>query len=405
MLIVVPVSFRKGASGELLFEAQACNGLECWANSFEKVVVAAPLLPEAIALQQKNITWRDTATLFKPERFELVPLPWACSPRLFATHYFSVRQQLAALIDRCQYLQFPLGGLFGDWGALAAQVAYQKGRPYAIHTDLVEEQKVLQVSQDQNWFNRLKAVARSVLSKSYYHRVIRRSTLALLHGSDCYTAYHSLCQNSFLVHDIHTKPQDVIPQTMLQEKLKAVAGDRTLRICYTGRMVDMKAPLQWVRAIGEARRLGVELQATWVGDGELRQEMQQLIEELGLKDCIELTGYESDRQKVLQQLRDAHILLFTHITPESPRCLIEAFISGTAIVGYSSHYAEDLTRQGGGAFVPTHCWNQLGQLLQELWQDRCRLTQLIQQAADQGHHFNDEAVFLERSQLIKQYLT
>ena len=98
-------------------------------------------------------------------------------------------------------------------------------------------------------------------------------------------------------------------------------------------------------------------------------------------------------------------MLFTHVTSESPRCLIEAFVSGTAIVGYHSRYAEELTQNGGGALVPIHDWQQLGTLLQELWCDRPRLTQLVEQAAAQRARFNDEAVFQERSELIKRFLT
>jgi hypothetical protein len=81
MLLVLPVPLRvKG--NQLLFDSQACNGLEQWADNFESVIVAAPVLPEAQATQEKaqTMTWRNTATLAKPHRFEFVPLPWAYSP-------------------------------------------------------------------------------------------------------------------------------------------------------------------------------------------------------------------------------------------------------------------------------------------------------------------------------------
>ena len=67
--------------------------------------------------------------------------------------------------------------------------------------------------------------------------------------------------------------------------------------------------------------------------------------------------------------------------------------------------AEDLTQDGGGALVSVHDWQQLGKLLQDLWRDRPRLTKLVEQAAAKRTRFNDEAVFQERSQLIKLYLS
>jgi glycosyltransferase involved in cell wall biosynthesis len=404
MLLVLPAPFWM-QDGRLMFELQACNGVEKWADHFGKVVVVAPLLSDEIVEREKTLVWRDAATLTQPDRFELIPVPWAYTIKLFMQHYGATRQLLAELIDRCQYLQFPLGGLFGDWGAVAAIEAHRQQRPYAIHTDLVEDQVILQLSQGRDWKHRLKGNLFSWIAKNYYGWIIQRSSLALLHGEDCHAAYSSLCQRSFLVHDTHTKPEDVITHEELTQKLEAVTTDRTLRICYAGRMVPMKAPLDWVRAIGQAKALGVEVEATWLGDGVLRDDVQKLVGELGLEECIQLAGYENDRQTVLQRLRAAHLLMFTHVTAESPRCLIEAFVSGTAIVGYYSHYAEELTHDGGGALVPVQDWQQLGQRLRDLWGDRSRLRQLVQQAAAKRMRFNDQAVFQERSDLIKRYLS
>jgi glycosyltransferase involved in cell wall biosynthesis len=404
MLLVLPAPFWM-QDGRLMFELQACNGVEKWADHFGKVVVVAPLLPDEIVEREKTIVWRDAATLAQPDRFELIPVPWAYTIKLFVQHYGATRKLLAELIDRCQYLQFPLGGLFGDWGAVAAIEAHRQQRPYAIHTDLVEDRVILQLAQGRDWKSWLKGSLFSVLAKNYYSWIIRRSSLALLHGEDCHAAYSPLCRRSFLVHDTHTKPEDVITSEALSQKLEALKTDPTLRICYAGRMVPMKAPLDWVRAIGQAKALGVEVEATWLGDGVLRDEVQNLVGELGLEDCIQLAGYEDDRQTVLQRLRSAHLMLFTHITAESPRCLIEAFVSGTAIVGYYSRYAEELIHDGGGALVPVQDWSQLGQRLRDLWGDRSRLRQLVEQAAAKRMRFNDQAVFQERSDLIKRYLS
>jgi glycosyltransferase involved in cell wall biosynthesis len=405
MLLVLPICFRRGTFGQLLLEAQACNGLERWADQFGKVIVAAPLLPDvSLDNQRASVAWRDTARISQQDRFEFVPLPWAYSIKLFARHYRATYSLLTELIDRSQYLQFPLGGLFGDWGAVAAQCANRLGRPYAIHTDLVEDQVILQLSQGLGLPKRLKGLALAQLAKVYYRSIIQHSCLALLHGNDCYTAYSQFCQNSFLIHDIHTKPEDAISEAALTNKLKCVESDRILRICYCGRMVGMKAPLDWVRAIGRARDLGVNLRATWLGDGELRPEVERLIDQLALNEFIKITGFIDDRNQVLQTIQEAHLFVFTHVTPESPRCLIEAFISGTAIAGYTSLYAEDLARQGGGELVEVYNWEQLGESIRALWQNKLKLAEMIQQAAAKRHYFNDEVVFHERSELIKTYL-
>lgn len=404
MLLVLPVPLRvKG--NQLFFDSQACNGLEQWADNFESVIVAAPILPEALATHEKTITWQDTATLARPHRFEFVPLPWAYSPLKFLSCYRSVRASLGELISRCCYLQFASGGLFGDWAAVAALEAHKQGRPYSIHTDRVEHEVMLRSSQGAKLKTRLKSRIMAPLMAIYHKQIIKNCSLGLWHGQDCYSAYSPFCKNSHLIHDIHTKPSDCISDFDLFQKVRRAKRDETIRICYAGRMDSMKAPLDWVKAVGRARDLGVKLHATWMGDGPLMQEMKAMIAEMDLSSFIELTGFESDRKKLFKKIGESHIMLFTHVTPESPRCLIESLVRGTPIIGYQSEYADDLVNDlGGGLFVPLEDWEQLGNLIAKLSNDRKRLSKLIQQAGNNGARFNDQAVFHERSELIKKHL-
>ncbi len=404
MLLVLPVPFR-AKGNQLFFESQACNGLERWADNFESVVVAAPVMPESLAEQDKTMTWRNTATLANPKRFDLVPLPWAYSLLKFLSCYSSVRASLAALISRCRYLQFAIGGLFGDWAAVAALEAHKQGRAYAVHTDRVEHEVILQVTRGARLRTRMKARVLAPLMASYHKWIIKNCALGLWHGEDCYSAYSPFCDRSYLIHDIHTKPSDSISDIEVSEKIKRAKNDQTIRICYAGRIDPMKAPIDWVQAIGRARDLGVNLHATWMGDGVLLDAMKATIANRGLNSSIELIGFEGDRDKLLKRIRESHIMLFTHITQESPRCLIESLVCGTPIIGYQSRYPEDLVKDfGGGMFVPMKDWKQLGDLLSTLSKDRQRLSQLILQAGENGTRFNDEAVFHERSELIKKVL-
>lgn len=404
MLLVLPVPFRIQQE-QLLFDVQACNGLERWADNFGQVTVVAPVIPETLATQDQILVWRDTATLEKRERFELIPLPWSHSLREFQTHYRSSRAALADAIRRCEYLQFAISGLWGDWAALAALEARKQGRPYAIHTDLVDYQVIQQINQQQSILKRLKSRLLALLMQRYHEWIIRRCSLGLWHGENCYRAYSPLCANSHLIHDVHTKADDGITDSQLCQKLEQVLTSATLRICYAGRLATMKAPLDWVRAVVHAKQLGAKLDATWFGEGPLRNETANLITELGAETYIHLAGFEADRPKLLQQMRDSHVMLFTHISSESPRCLLESLICGTPIVGYYSLYAEDLLKgYDSGWLGLVHDWRQLGEQLKALADDRPRLAHLIQQAAANGSRFNDAAVFRERSRLITTHL-
>lgn len=405
MLLVLPTPFRMQAE-QLLFEAQACNGLERWADNFGKVIVVAPVIPESLAVQDRTRLWREVTTLESVDRFEFMPLPWTHSIREFLIHYQSSRSLLADAIRRSEYLQFAISGLWGDWAALAALEAQKQGRPYAIHTDLVDYQVIRQINQGKNILKRLKSEMVSLLMRQYHHWIIRRCSLGLWHGEDCYRAYSPWCANSYLIHDVHTKPEDGITDSQLSQKLEQVMTHTPLRVCYAGRIDTMKAPLDWVRAVVHARQLGAELNAVWFGEGPLRDRMIALITELNAADYIHLAGFESNRPTLLQHIRESHLMLFTHISSESPRCLLESLICGTPIVGYHSLYAENLLNGcSSGWLGPIHNWQQLGEHLKQLADDRPHLAHLIQQAAANGSRFNDEAVFRERSRLIITHLT
>ncbi|WP_019505644.1 glycosyltransferase [Pleurocapsa sp. PCC 7319] len=404
MLLVLPVPFRVQGN-KLFFESQACNGLEQWANNFESVIVAAPVIPESLAAQDATTTWRNTSSLATPNRFELLPLPWAYSPLKFISCYISVRASLAELISRCRYLQFAIGGLFGDWAAVAALEAHKQCRAYAIHTDRVEHEVILNLTRRAKLQTRIKTGVMAALMARYHKWIIQNCSLGLWHGDDCFSAYSPFCQNNYLIHDIHTKESDCISDIELAEKIQSVTSGQKIRICYVGRIDPMKAPLDWVRAIGKARDLEADFHATWIGSGILLAQMKVMIANLNLNSYIELLGFEQYRDKLLKRIKESHLMLFSHVTPESPRCLIEALVCGTPIIGYRSKYAEELIQDfGGGMLVPTKDWRQLGELIASLSKDRLRLSQLIKEASKNGNRFNDETVFRQRSKLIKEHL-
>jgi glycosyltransferase involved in cell wall biosynthesis len=144
--------------------------------------------------------------------------------------------------------------------------------------------------------------------------------------------------------------------------------------------------------------------ATWFGEGAMRSEVEGEVKRLQLQGVVALPGFLQNRDRLLDELRSSHLIVFTHVTPESPRCLLEALVSGTPIVGYESEYSSDLTAVfGGGSFVPMHDWEALGKRIADLASDRTILKTLIRDAAKNGRRFNDGAVFAERSELIKQF--
>lgn len=400
LLIYAPVPLFQ-RDGQLLIERQALNGVQLWADNFDFVTIMMPLDPG-----EPPVGWVPLPSgKNRLERIAIEPLPMAYRPDQFLRHLSATRARIRELMAAAQYLSFAIGGLFGDWGAVGCLEAHRQGRAFAVWTDRVESEIMRSGMTYGSWRHRLRA--------RLYHRpmarlerhVIGKSTLGLFHGHETFETYAPFASNPHLVHDIHISTKDHISQVALDQKLQEVQNG-PLRICYVGRMDEMKGPLDWVEALGKLAAQKVAFSAIWLGDGDLRTEVLARIAELGLSDHVATPGFADDRAAVLDHLRQAQVFMFCHKTPESPRCLIEALISGAVLVGYDGAFASDLTKgQGSGVFVPIGDVDGLAHAVAELAGDRVRLADLIGRAVQDGAPFDDVSVFRHRSDLIKEHLT
>jgi glycosyltransferase involved in cell wall biosynthesis len=231
--------------------------------------------------------------------------------------------------------------------------------------------------------------------------VIRRADLGLFHGRETFDAYARYCRRPEVVHDIHISESDHLDAAALREKT-AGATTGPLRICYVGRADAMKGPLDWVGVLERLRGAGVDFRAVWLGDGSQRPAMQARIAAVGLGERVSLPGFAEERGAVMTALRKAQVFLFCRKTPESPRCLIEALISGTPIVGYEGAFARDLiAAHGGGRLVPRDDVAGLAEVMRGLAENRGTLAALMGRAKADGAPFSAEAVFRHRSELIR----
>jgi glycosyltransferase involved in cell wall biosynthesis len=208
------------------------------------------------------------------------------------------------------------------------------------------------------------------------------------------------------IHDIHSESlESSRPEAAAMEASFTRSSDQKLQIFYAGRMAPEKAPFDWLKVLSRLKSMGVAFEATWAGDGPLRDRFVRMCEEEALAEQLSAPGFISDRATVGRLYRNADLFLFTHITPESPRCLLEALRFGVPIVGYDSAFAADLiTGNGGGRLVSRSDWAGLADAVAGIAKDSDLLVHLKLAAFEDGKRFTSQAVFAERSRLIKEYL-
>ena len=411
LLLVLPLPYRL-VDGHLYFDKQSRDSVNRHLNSFDSLIMAMPVMDEADVAKNPIFVWEPADDL--REHIQFVPLPkW--SPIEFLKNHRQATGLLRRCIDAADRLHFSIGGGGGynnDWGQLAAEVAIKAGRRFALHADwnsfgVYETQARAQeglAATPRRWKLRIRAL----VTKLWQSRLVSHCDLMICNGMDVKLAYQPFCRSpelAFKINDFQIGPDKFMSPEAVEAKCRTALSRPELRVCYAGRAVPMKGPLHWVRAIHEAHRLGAKIKATWLGDGPSFEEMKAEVEKLGLRDVLDLPGFVSDRDAVIDALRDSDVMMFTHLEPESPRVLIESLISATPIVGYLRHHPKDLiSHNEGGVMTPLGDPKALGAAIAELAADRPKVVDLIRRAARDGSRFDSDQMDRDRCSKIKEMI-
>lgn len=398
----VPLRKREGI---LELNPQTASALVGWGKNFDRVTMAGILWPNARELPNSR-SWMPVSDIDQAHKFKIIQLPYRYRPLDFIFAYETVRRTIQSVVNESDYLCFTLGGLIGDWGAIACLEAMRLGRKYAVQIDRVEYKVLQQELKHQSLSRRFYIGTQLAPMKHYHQHIARHSAVALLHGQDTFAEFAPLCRNPVKVFNTHAKEKDQIVQTDLIAKIHTIESGHPLNICYAGRASEMKGPLDWLKTLDCLNEKDVDFKATWFGDGPLLNHMKTIVEKWGLQERVKLPGFIGNHSQILQAMKESHIFLFCHKTPESPRCLIEALISGCPIVGYQSPYPIDLVcEKGGGAFVSMEDWAKLASKIFDLNQNRYELIDLVKDAALSGQRFNRDCLYQQRSKAIKEDIT
>jgi len=111
-----------------------------------------------------------------------------------------------------------------------------------------------------------------------------------------------------------------------------------------------KAPLDFVRAARRAHARDDRLRFVIVGDGELRDELDALVRELGLEDVVRRLGWRRD---VVDLLHAMDVFLLTSRFEGLPRAVLQALAAGVPVVATAVDGTPEVIRdRQTGLLVP-----------------------------------------------------
>jgi len=403
LLLVIPPVVRN-VNGSHEVEADFANNLRLYLENFSHVTFACPVFPSG---KDRGVILRSLPPdkIKNSDRLSYIPLPYTYREDRHLRHYLATRKLLRLEIAKADYLSFSPHAKY-DWPSLAVSEAIKMKRKYDVESDLdFRSVQRFALSAMPSGINKIRKTLWANSFSRTVEKCLSHSSLALLQGQDVFDAYKDVAPNPHKVLNVQVSTEDHIPSAQLGDKLAHIKRGKSLSISYAGQMVPRKGPLDWLKAVHGAVKAGVELQATWFGDGLLMTQMRREVEHLGIDKEVTLPGMLG-RAEIMARLRETDIFLFCHKTGESPRCLGEALAAGCALVGYGTAYSHELVATcGGGEFVDIGNWQALAEIIVSLDRDRPKLGPLVEAAAASGRLLDRDTAMQNRINLIKEHLT
>lgn len=111
-------------------------------------------------------------------------------------------------------------------------------------------------------------------------------------SKDCEDAFKKRFPNCKAEHRVIYNPIDRKKiQRMADEYVLEADKDNRLTVITVGRLTPPKKPERLLQVAQLAKKANLPVRFKWVGDGELRRQMEHLRDEMGLHDMVEFVGF------------------------------------------------------------------------------------------------------------------
>ncbi|PLX88169.1 MAG: glycosyltransferase [Desulfuromonas sp.] len=167
-------------------------------------------------------------------------------------------------------------------------------------------------------------------------------------------------------------------------------------IGYIGRLSTGKGLDTLLRAVADCRY--PKLRVAIVGEGELRQQLEQLSRQLGIADRVSFFGFRPDR---LEFLKMFDLFVLPSLSEGTPRCVMEAMAAGVTVLASDIPGCRVLIEDGRtGLLFPPGEMQHLTAQLQRLIADESLRVNLSAAAGDfVRERFSARAMAIDYEQL------
>lgn len=231
--------------------------------------------------------------------------------------------------------------------------------------------------------DRLIAVSRSTIAKGLTYKIAPEQKFALI--------YNGI-------------PLERFRQTVDHQQVRRALGlapDSKL-VGMIGRLDRQKNPLDFIRAAALVVQRAPNTQFLIAGNGSLRAECEQLIDQLGLQGTFFLLGFRNDIDKIMPVLT---MTALSSLWEGLPVVFQEAMSAGKPIVANDVDGASDVIIDGvTGFLVPPEQPDQMAERILRILNDEALCQRMGQQARERSEPFSIKAMTSNIEGVYRQLL-
>ncbi len=211
----------------------------------------------------------------------------------------------------------------------------------------------------------LPVIVGSIRSKRNVHKQKERYTWRLTHTHICNATslYNDLRQEGLPAHRLYTIPNGVDIELFSPPEQGLCTAPHIINV---GRLVKEKDQDTLLRAFALVQKQMPEAHLHVVGDGYLRESLEQTAQELSIASKVTFHGGSTEVKDFLSKAR---VFALSSIDEGTPNAILEAMAMGLPIVSTAVDGVPYMVEEGKNAFlVPPKDYKALGEKLLQLLQ-------------------------------------
>ena len=124
------------------------------------------------------------------------------------------------------------------------------------------------------------------------------------------------------------------------------------RVVNIGRIVEQKGQAILIQAVARLLERGIDVELVIASDGPMRGEIERLIDQLGVRDCIRLTGYLDDLG-IFDEILAARAMVLPSFAEGLPSVILESLALGRPVITTSiAAHSELIEPNVNGWLIP-----------------------------------------------------